>query len=163
MAGSTPKHAQITNWRPLKLGTHRSASDLRREIESAHFKISYGAADILDKVTVAPAETTIELVNVSVFELGFYQSTTYSDLCARANLIGLSLVPAEAGPQLRLQYTELSEEWLVIAMDPIAGSGGCLRLFSVAYNQNAYWLRTYYGYPYLIWHPENRLVFTPDQ
>jgi hypothetical protein len=147
-------------WKIVSLGTQKSVEDLTKALTSNGFRISDWAAQILKKIPLATAETEIELVNVSVSDLGFERGATRAQICARAAEYGLGLVPAEVGPQLRLQYADQPfGEWLLMAMEPITDSGGRLSVFRVERDEDGQWLYTFYGSPGLEWNPGNRWVF----
>lgn len=75
--------------------------------------------------TCAKKQEEVDLVVVSVGELGFKDVALYKDICARAAEFGLDLCPAEVGPALRLAYDDQPlGEWLYIAMEATTDSGG---------------------------------------
>jgi hypothetical protein len=62
----------------------------------------------------------VELILVSVADLGIESESFLADVYNRARQIGLELCPAEVGPQLRLDYrNQPLGEVLHIAMQPI--------------------------------------------
>jgi hypothetical protein len=131
-----------------------------KALTSNGFRISDWAGDILKKTTLASAETEIELVLVTVSGLGFTKATRRDVIYDRARELGLDLVPAEVGPQLRLQYTDQPlNEWMVMAMEPIAYSDGGLGVFRVVHNHDGRWLSADYGIPGRMWSPDYRWVF----
>lgn len=150
-------------WKTIKLGTGlKSAGDFRKAVKNAGMKIDDWANDILGKpaLVVAGSVTEVELVIASVAELGFKDGAIRKDIYVRAQELGLDLCPPEVGPQLRLQYTDQPKgEWLVVAMEPITGSGGGLRLFDVAHGGDGRWLGAGSGRPDLFWDGRNRFVF----
>ncbi len=151
-------------WRTLKLGTHKSVNDLSKALKDNGFRIGDNAADLLRKVVVLTTKTEIELVNVSVAELGFENSATRDEIYTRAHERGLDLVPADAGPQLRLQYTDQpTYEWVVMAMEPMAGSSGSLSLFCVERSGTFPWLRARYSGPDHLWGGRASLGVFPPQ
>lgn len=121
----------------MKLGTGlKTADDFRKAHEKVGCKIGDYGNDVLEKPafekSVAEKETEVELVNVSVEELGFKDGATRADIYKRAKELGLGLCPAEVGPQLRLKYKDQPKgEWVLIAMEPITGSNGYLHVFNV--------------------------------
>jgi len=156
----TVPRPEFPTWKTVKLGTHKSANDLSKSLRSNGFWISNWAADILKKTTFAPAETEIELVLVTVADLGFTKATRRDAIYDRAKELGLDLVPAEVGPQLRLQYADQPmNEWMVMGMEPIAGSGGSLHVFGVTRSVGGLWLDTDYARPGIAWDPVDRGVF----
>jgi hypothetical protein len=151
---------EFATWKTVKLGTHKSVKDLSKALTSNGFRISDWAGDILKKTTLASAETEIELVLVTVSGLGFTKATRRDVIYDRARELGLDLVPAEVGPQLRLQYTDQPlNEWMVMAMEPIAYSDGGLGVFRVVHNHDGRWLSADYGIPGRMWSPDYRWVF----
>jgi hypothetical protein len=155
-----PTKPEFKTWKTIKLGTQKSVEDLSKALTNDGFQISDWAADSLKKTTLAGAETELELVLVSVGELGFKEGTRRDALYARAQELGLDLVPAEAGPQLRRQYTDQPmNEWMLMAMEPIAASANFLRVFNVAHNDDGQWLTTYCGDPDYSWRAPYRWAF----
>lgn len=149
-------------WKTITLGLHNDADSYRSAIKKFGFQISDGANDILGKsaFTVTPTKETIDLVVVSVADLGFKNGATYKEICDAALNQGLSLVLAEVGPALRLQYKEGQKgESLYIAMEPISDSDGCLRILDVVYDFGDLWLLTYYGRSHYGWGAGARFVF----
>ena len=148
-------------WRTLKVGNDQSMKDLSKALMNNGFRITGWAVEILKKITAAPAEAEIELVNVSVRELGFEEGATREQIYARARECGLGLIPAEAGPHLRLLYTDQPlGEWLLIGMEPIVDSGGRPRLFYLERDVDGHWLDTDCGTPERFWYAGYRWVFT---
>jgi len=150
-------------WKTIKLGTGlKKADDFRKAIKTAGMKISYWANDILGKpaFTVSETEQEVDLVVATPKELGFNGNTAYRDICNKAIELGLELCPAEVGPQLRRQYTDQpKDEWLVVAMELIAGSYGGLYVFRVGLDLDGLWLDANLGHPDLVWHADRRFVF----
>ena len=151
-------------WKTIKLGTGlKTAGDFRKAIKDNKMRISDWANDILGKpkFKVAEKETEIDLVLVTVAELGFKNGATREQIYARAKELDLDLCPAEAGPQLRLQYKDQPNgEWLVVAMEPITDSVGGLYLFYVERSDSDLWLHSYYVHPDDVWDAGARFVFS---
>ena len=150
-------------FKTIKLGTGlKTADDFSRALNENGCKVGEWAKDILGKpeFTAALKETEIDLVAILVAELGFKQGATRQDIYERAQELGLALCPAEVGPQLRLQYKDQPKgEWLLIAMDPIAGSHGSPSVFGVAHDDEGLWLYGYYGNPEHDWSADDRWAF----
>jgi len=125
----------------------RTADNFRDSLDANEFNIDEGTDDILGKpqFTIAAKEVRLDLVVVSVAELGFEdRGAPREQIYTRIRELGLKLCPAEAGPQLRLQYPDQPRhEWLVIAMEPIIDSCGAFRLFSVERRGLEFWLLSY--------------------
>ncbi len=151
---------EFKTWKKVTLGTHKSAEDISKALTDGGFRIGNYAAQILKKTAIAETETEIELVLVTVAELGFNKATRRDAIYDRAKELGLDLVPAEAGPQLRRQYTDQPmDEWMVMAMEPVPDSDGDLSVFSVARFGGGQWLSTHCGGPGDVWSPDYRWVF----
>lgn len=150
-------------WRTVKLGTGiKDADSFRKALKQADCNIGDWGNNILcqSAFKVAEAETEVELVVVSVGELGFKDGATRADIYKRAQELGLDLCPNEVGPQLRLQYKDQPKgEWLLIAMEPITASDGNLIVFYVKrYDGGEQWLSGY-GSPDFFWDADDRWVF----
>ena len=147
----------------IKLGTGlKTADDFRKALKQSGCEISNWGNDILGEpmFIVSKTETEIDLVSVSVAEIGFNDGATRKDIYERAISLGLELCPNEVGPQLRLQYKDQPiDEWLLIAMEPISGSFGSLDVFRVGHNADGFWLSGSSGDPGGFWHGGNRWVF----
>lgn len=150
-------------WKIIKLGTGiKDATGFCTAIGDAKMRIGDWANDILGKPAfkVSDTEQDVDLVVVTPKELGFNGNATYKDICAKANELGLDLCPNEVGPQLRLQYTDQpKDEWLLIAMEAIAGSDGYLVVFLVGHGDGGLWLDADGGDPGGVWSAGYRFVF----
>lgn len=151
---------KFPTWKTVRIGTHRSVEDLSKALGNAGYRVSDWANDILGKITVSPTEKELELVVITVGDLGFKNGAKREDIYRRAQELGLDLCPAEVGPQLRLQYKDQPMgEWLLIAMEPIADSDGGLHVFNVERHGDEIWLHASCGYPGCFWYAGGRWVF----
>ncbi len=150
-------------WQTIKIGTGvKSGKAFCSELEKKKFRIGDWASDILkqDAFTVATQEEDVDLVNLSVADLGFKKGARYDAICIRALELGLELCPAEVGPQLRLQYPDQPrDKWLVVAMDALRDSNGNLRVFVVVHGSAGRWLHTCDGHPDSFFDGDLRFVF----
>ena len=153
----------LKTFKTINLGTGlKTADDFRKSLRDSGNKVSSEANGILGNpaFTVAVKKIKIDLAIKSVDELGFKDGAIRQQIYGRANELGLDLCPAEVGPQLRLQYKDQpEEEHLIVAMNPIADSGGALELFFVERDDSGLWLCGYYVHPGLIWNAGFRFVF----
>lgn len=158
-----PKAPDIKVWKRIKLGTGlKTADEFRKAIADNDLRIGDWGSDILGKpeFTAATEPAEVDLVVMSVKDLGFKRITRYDAICARAKELGLELCPAEVGPQLRLQYLDQPKnEWLIIAMEAIRASNGYLFVFHVEHDDDGRWLDASYGYPDNLWYPDDQFVF----
>jgi hypothetical protein len=110
-------------WKTITVGTFANTFDLRNALDAA----DCGTGDLADEVLARPSftlsatKTSVDLVAVSVIELGLQTETaSLAEIYARAKELGFRLAAAEVGPQLRLQYFDQpSGEFLTVAMEPI--------------------------------------------
>ena len=150
-------------WKTIKFGTGlRTADEFRRALKSNGFRIGEWSNDILGRpvFVAAPKETEVDLVVVSVGELGFKNGASRREIYECAQELGLELCPAEVGPQLRLQYKDQPcGEWLLIGMEPIDDSHSNSNVFLVGHNDDGLWLEGHYGPAGFVWDGRDRWVF----
>ena len=80
--------------------------------------------------TISQKSEHINLIRISVKDLGFPKGATATEIYKKAQKFGLELCPAEVGPQLRLQYKDQPKgEYITVGMKPIANSEGSLVFF----------------------------------
>ena len=154
---------ELKAWKIIKLGTGpKTADDFRKAIKDCGMKISDWANSILGRpeFRVAAGETEVDLVKVTVAELGFKEGATREQIYARAKELGLEICPPEVGPQLRLQYKgQPMNEWLLIGMESVRDSDGALHVFYVVRHASGFWLDRHYGSPDYFWPTAYRWVF----
>ncbi len=154
---------EILVLKTIKLGTGLvTADDFRGALKTNDLRIGDWAFDILGKeaFTAATEEQEVNLVRMSVKDLGFKGNARFDEICARGKELGLELCPSEVGPQLRLQYLDQPKnEWLIIAMEAIRDSHGLLDVFGVGHVDDGRWLNAYYGHPDSTWNPDYQFVF----
>ena len=94
----------------LTLGTHRRGVDLLDALMEEKIRISEWSAQILKnpEFPVVAAEMMVEIVVVSMLELGFAEGelASVATICERARQMGLETCPAETAAQLRLQFRD---------------------------------------------------------
>jgi hypothetical protein len=150
-------------WKTIKLGTGlKSADDFRQAFKASGMKLGDWASDVLGKpeFVVSDKETELDLVVVTVKNLGFKNGATREKIYARAKELGLDLCPPEVGPQLRLQYqNQPNGEWILIGMDPIRYSDGYLHVFHVEHDDSELWLYSDYDRPGCVWDAGDRFAF----
>ena len=150
-------------WKTIKLGTGlKTAEEFRRVLRDGEFRLSDWASDILGKPAfkTADEETEVDLVKVTVVELGFKKGAWRNQIYERARDLGLELCPPEVGPQLRLQYQDQPKgEWILVAMEPIVDSDGDPKLFGVGRYGSGLWLGSYWGFPVSFWFAGHPWVF----
>ncbi len=147
-------------WCTVELGTYHDAKSMKTAIEDAGMHVSCWAEDILGKTAPARAKRTLDLVFATVAELGFPEGATTKEIFDAAQKQGLSLCPAEVGPQLRLQYKDQPRgEWSFIAMQPIVDSDDVSVLFYVDHDDVRPGLGIFFNDPDSQWISNSRFVF----
>lgn len=153
---------EFKTWKIITLGTGpKSAYGFRMAIKKAKMFIGESGDFILGNLAfrVHCKKKKVELVNVSLNELGFENGAACADIFRRAQELGLDLCPAEVGPQLRLQYKDQPKnEWLLIAMEPLHDSSDNLNVFVVERCEDGdRWLDS--GNSFFVWDSDERIVF----
>ena len=128
-----------TIWHTITLGTEKN---LLKALEAKNVNVSSYAKDLLKQIKVSPKTTTVDLVRMTVGELGFEHGATTREIFGKAESLGLSLCYPEVAPQLLLQCK--INEWTVIAHEPIKDSDGDPRLLGADRFDDGLWLDTCY-------------------
>jgi hypothetical protein len=125
--------AAIPIWKTITLGTYDSVTSLREAVRRYAGSLAGQGLDG-PNFTVSRTKTDIDLVRLSVAELGFEaESAPLAEIHARAAQLCLEPCPAEVAPQLRLQYLDQPVgEFLHVAMNPLATERGDFVGLSVA-------------------------------
>ena len=121
----------FTVWRRIKLGGLETAKAIEECFRQKDIEIGPSAGDMFKHLYLRSVGETIDLTVVRVEEVGCDHKSSYPEVCRQAFKWGLKLCPAEAGPQLRLQYLDQPKgESLIMATEPVE-TYGHHRLFSV--------------------------------
>lgn len=158
------KTIEFPVWKKIWLGVDpKTADEFRKILKRSSFHLSNWAAEILDQpdFMVSSEELELELVLVTIEELGLSTGATHLDIYARVQELGLELAPAEAGPVLRLQYSNQPKgEYVLVGMDPITDSNGYPSIFCIAgHASDRLWLSARSVYPDRIWKDTHLWVF----
>ena len=122
----------VAVWKTVTVGTYRTSIALHDALVAQGIHVGDLAGQMLRlptfKLRLAPARITLSLIAARQLVQGSDRASL-AEIHARAIEAGLDLCPAEAGPQLRLQYPDQRlGEFLVIGMQPLPtadGSGAC--------------------------------------
>ena len=158
----TPFETKV--FKSIKIGA-KNGQELAGEIKSNGMIIGEWTKDVLNqKFPVGIKEQRINLVAVSVEDLGFRRGARRDEIYSRAKALGFELCPSEVGPQLRLQHLDQPlYEWLVIGMRPITSSDGGFGIFLVGHGHRGIYLIGYYGDEDYFWDKDSRFVFVQQQ
>ena len=155
----------------LSLGTHRSGADLLDRLMEEKCRISLWSTQALENpdFPVAAAEITVDIVVVSMLELGFAggESATLDTIYDRAKQMGLETCPIEIAPQLRLQFLDQPDwrtgerlgEFFVGSEPFVLTREGLPKIFSVVRDDNFPHLETGIG----LWLISNGTVEAGDE
>ena len=90
----------------------------------------------------------VDMIRLTVADLGFPNGATKEQIYKRKEELGLDLCPAEVGPNYRLQYADQPiGEYVYVGMEPILGTGGDPRVFSVGRGGGGSWLGSGWARP----------------
>ena len=156
-----PREKNFPIWKTVTVGNLGNVKTARQRLEDGGIKISLRGGDILDRTTFEDTEATLDLVRVSVKELGLKDGASTSEIYAAAERYGLSLCPAEVAPQLWLQYPDLLSrgECSLVAMEAIVDSNGPRFVFRLGHHDDGRWLYANGGRPDRRWDGNDRWVF----
>ena len=94
----------------ITLGTHRSGADLLDTLIEEKCRVSLWSTQALENpdFPVAAAEITVNIVVISMLEMGFAKGefATLDTIYDRAKQMGLETCPVETAAQLRLQFLD---------------------------------------------------------
>lgn len=135
---------------------------LEKELKQAGRKLSQDGGYILQRIGTLDTPEEIELVWVTVQDLGLPQGGTLREIMRNADALHfLRRCPAEIGPYLRLADDQQPmNTWYTIAMDPIADRYGNPRVFDLGRYEDGVWLNGRWARPVSEWGPGYRFVFS---
>jgi hypothetical protein len=127
--------AVIEAWKTITVGSYRSPIALHDALVERGIHVGDLAGQMLRlpafRLTAEPAHIELSLIAVRQLVPGSDRAS-FAAVHAQAIEAGLDLCPAEAGPQLRLQYPEQRlGEYLVIGMAPLPTADGSDACFVV--------------------------------
>jgi len=140
----------------------KTKEQLIQELKTAGIILDFYASDALrslDFTTQTEAET-IDLVRLSVADLGFPNGATTGQICNRAVELGLELCPAEVAPYQRLQDLNqpLGERYHIVTKS-ITNWYDTLNVFDLERFGGKLWLHYYREFPTQPWAPEGEFIF----
>lgn len=155
----------LPTWKTVTVGNLGNAKTARKLLEDGGIKISRWGSDILNRTTFEDTEATLDLVRVSVKELGLKDGVTTAEIYAAAQRQGLSLCPHETAAQLWLQYPDLLPrgEWSLVAVEATVDAGGVRSVFYLGHDDDGRWLSAFYGLPERRWLGNRRWVFVRNK
>ncbi len=102
----------------------------------------------------------LDLVRLSVADLGFASGATTKEIFERANMYGLELCPPETGPYQRLEDRDQPlNDWYRIGMEPVTDSDGDPLVFYCERDDDGLWLGCSWAGPGGRWIPDFTFLF----
>jgi hypothetical protein len=83
-------------WRTIKLGTCKTPDEYRTALKKARYRIGDWGNDILGKTSCSQDETKVNLVVISIKELGFNKGAYYESICAKTLQTTRTATPASS-------------------------------------------------------------------
>jgi len=136
----------------------KTKEELKTELEEKKIYVSDYAKDLMDKITTSKNQENLNLIRLTVKDLGFPNGATTDEIYKRAQDFGLELCPAEVGPQLRLSYS--GQDWMLIAMKQISDRDGHPGVFDLGHVGVELALYTYDADPSIRWRGSRKFVFS---
>jgi hypothetical protein len=126
-----------------------------------------------DKFTTSETKYRLQIVELTVGNLGFPDGATLDQIFKRANELDLELCPMELGPYLRLEYLDQSEGFsgnpfqkhqapsgsITIASEILTEDDDFPKGFYLRRINGVLWLRGYIADHLHVWNPEDRFIF----
>ncbi len=160
--GATTGTPHFDIW-TIKLGTGLTkVTDFIQEFKKLGCEMSDYAEKVLAEsdLVVAPQEIEVKLAVISGTQLGFTSQASRQDIYDRASRFGLGICPSEVGLQLRKQRTnQPADECLIVAMEPLRGSGYSIGLILKRHGEGKQRLNTTEITSNDLWDPEELWVF----
>jgi hypothetical protein len=126
----------------------KSPTEAKKALLADGHQISTYGGQMLEKTLFSKEAHKYELVSFTVSSLGFPSGATVKEIFDKGQELGLELCPAEVGPNLRLQYKDQPDnDYLLLAMETIAGADGDPRVWDVYRHSGRSWLSNYWAKP----------------
>ena len=132
----------------ITLGTHKTRRACLASLQKNDIKvIRPWTEEILKKILFTQTPIELELIEVSVKELGFDEATRLDVICRRIVERGFDLCPGEAGPVFREFYKHQPKgERIILVTEAISISDDGPCIFRVGHGEDGLWLRADYGF-----------------
>lgn len=147
----------------------KTKEEIKKELKKKNIQVSSYAESMMDAkdkdgkdlFIVQENSERLELVRLTIKDLGFPKGATTQEIFDKATALGLDLCPAEVGPQLRLQYKDQPlGERLYIAMKQILDRDGNSYVFKLERYEDGLWLHVNWAPSGYRWYPDYEFVFS---
>ncbi|MBI5400671.1 MAG: hypothetical protein HZB12_00945 [Candidatus Yonathbacteria bacterium] len=142
----------------------KTVEEYKAELKQKNINVDLHAESLLNspdfKSSVESSKNSIEdidLVCITVGDLGFENGATADEIYKKAEEFGLELCPFEVGPALRSSYS--GTEWMRIAMKQISDRAGRPGIFNMDSDVDGLWLDADFAEPSRRWGAGNEFVF----
>jgi len=152
-----------------------SKAELLSKLRDAQVQLNQAAIALFadDRFETTPTSSLIEVVHISVGQLGLSDGATFTRVVERAAGTDLSPCALEIGPHLRLQLTDQPEEFIGNAPSKNCAPPGSITVASVPLSDDdeapkgfylrriggVLWLRGYRSWPGHLWSPADVFAF----
>ncbi|MFA6077981.1 MAG: hypothetical protein WC724_03095 [Candidatus Paceibacterota bacterium] len=154
---------KFSSWKTITIGNYKNTDELKEDILKLGFRIGDWANDILNDPSfdLASKEIKIDLICITVGELGFKNGAYLKEIQDRALSLGLKYCPMEVGPQLRRQYIDQPRlESLQIGMQSQVDSKGHKSEFRVVHGVDGFmWLVGDHKHQDNFWEEGEQFIF----
>lgn len=140
----------------------KTKEQLLKELKEKKINLSDYAKRMMDNkdFTTSKKQEQIDLIRLTVGDLGFPNGATTKEIYEKAEELGLELCPAETGPNLRLNYLDQPMgEWFRIAMKQISDADGYPYVFDLDHDDDGLWLNDIWASPVIRWDSSRKFVF----
>lgn len=140
----------------------KTKQELIKELQEKKINISNYAKQMMDNkdFTTSKKSEQIDLIRLTVEDLGFLNGATTQEIYEKAQELGLELCPAETGPNIRLNYLDQPlGEWFRIAMKQITDVDGNPNVFDLCRADDGLWLDVSWANPGYRWDSDYWIVF----
>jgi len=125
----------------IEIGTFKTVEDLREALDVCNYHVSREAAELFSRLTLSSKPTILNLGAATNADLGYPDRCTIGQSFAAIAALGGVRLPAEIGPQFRLQYPGQPDgELRLFYMDPLNNFGGDPDVFYVENCLGDQWL-----------------------
>lgn len=149
---------------------------LLQALRAHKVQLNQAAENLFDdfRFTCLSQKHVIEIIPLSVAELGFSEGATYGQLTAKAFESGLAECPLELAPYLRMQFLEQPEGAVEISLTHGLAPPGSITVASSPLDDRDHtpkgfylrrvvgvlWLRGYWSSSSYVWNPQDVFVFS---
>ena len=149
------------SWKTIKCDARlESVENFQGLYENSRCFLTKSVIKVFRRLSFDTQTKEVDLVKVSVEDLGFDGKVSRRDIYRRAEELGLRLCLDGDGPRLRLQYLDQPySEKFVIAMKPVVDAAEHLYLFGLERNDEGLWLVSHTGNSESFWMPDDEFVF----